>query len=72
MAENDQVSCDQEGKLFSTSPRAIFKFVSNINHTRDIETLKDQPGKRRKIQLTLAHCIKKQSPKHSKAIHQVL
>jgi len=55
MAENDQVSCEQAGKLFDTSPRAIFNWVNKINLTGDIETLKDQPGKGRKTQLTQAH-----------------
>ena len=55
MAENDQVSCEQAGKLFNTSPRAIFNWVNKINHTGDIETLKDQPGKGRKTRVTQAH-----------------
>ena len=55
MAENEQVSCQQVGKLFNTSPRAIFNWVNKVNQTGDIEVLKDQPGKGRKTKLTQAH-----------------
>src|ERR1017187_2336613 len=55
MAENEQVSCQQVGKLFNTSPRAIFNWVNKVNQTGDIEALKDQPGKGRKTRVTQAH-----------------
>lgn len=55
MAENEQASCQQVGKLFNTSPRAIFNWVNKVNQTGDIKALRDQPGKGRKTQLTQAH-----------------
>jgi len=50
--ENEGVSCNSAAKIFNVSPKAVQNWVNKINETKDIETLRDQPGKGRKTRLT--------------------
>jgi len=52
IADNEQTSCEVAGKLFNTSSKAILNWMNKVNETGDIQSLRDQPGKGRKTQLT--------------------
>lgn len=56
--ENEDVSCNAAAKIFNVSPKAVQNWVNKINITKDIETLRDQPGKGRKTRLTQAQLTK--------------
>lgn len=52
LIEHKEQSCITAGEIFHVSPRAILNWMKKVNETGDLESIRDKPGKGRKMKLT--------------------